>query len=330
MAVLSTSATELRLDMIPTSSQILSLSTLARAGILVLTFGLVRLVYTWLRSIYRVHFHPLAGFPGPREAAISRDWELKIATEKRGYPERVFERLHKEYSKKEEQVPYLRNMTKPAHALTDTRALRIGPNELHLDDVSLYKIIYSQNTKYLKDTVFYDAFNSHETIFGQIDPQLHRQRRRMMNNMFSRAGTFKLEGLINDKYEIMEKKILRLSGGKGGSSIEAYDAFRALTTEIISQFAFSRSAGLLEESPDSFRSHTVNAIEGTADGVTYMRHYWILRFIAGALPRGLAKSFGGNIGRFMNILDVSCIVLSIPVLWGEGEGGGDTCPSVPT
>ncbi|KAG6363998.1 hypothetical protein INS49_009101 [Diaporthe citri] len=98
MAVLSTSATELRLDLIPTSSQILSMSTLARGGILLVTFGLFRLVYTWLRSIYRVHFHPLAKFPGPREAAISRDWEFKITSEKGAYPEKVYERLHKEYS----------------------------------------------------------------------------------------------------------------------------------------------------------------------------------------------------------------------------------------
>lgn len=99
MAVLSTSATELGPDMIPQLSQVLSMSTLARAGILLVTAGFLRLVYTFLRSIYRVHFHPLAKFSGPREAAISRDWEHKIATEKGAYPEKVFEKLHREYSK---------------------------------------------------------------------------------------------------------------------------------------------------------------------------------------------------------------------------------------
>lgn len=98
MAVLSKSATELGLEMIPTSSQILSISTLARAGMLLVTVGFLRLVYTWLRSIYRVHFHPLSSFPGPREAAVSKDWEYKIATEKGAYPEKVYERLHKQYS----------------------------------------------------------------------------------------------------------------------------------------------------------------------------------------------------------------------------------------
>lgn len=93
MAVLSKSSGVLGLD-IPMPSQILSMSTLARAGVLLV---FLRLVYTWLRSIYRAHFHPLAGFAGPREAAVSRDWEFKIATEKGAYPEKVYERLHKQY-----------------------------------------------------------------------------------------------------------------------------------------------------------------------------------------------------------------------------------------
>lgn len=115
---------------------------------------------------------------------------------------------------------------------------------------------------------------------------------------------FKLEDLINDKYETMERKILRLSKG---CSIDAYDAFRALTTEIIAQFAFSRSAGLIEESPDDFKCRSVNAIEGTADGVEYMRQYSILRVIAAMLPRRLVARFGGDVGQFMNVLDVSSI-----------------------
>lgn len=302
MAVLSTSATKLRPDMIPTSSQILSLSTLARTGILVLTFSLILLVYTWLRSIYRVHFHPLAHFPGPREAAISRDWELKIATEKADIPSKCLRGcisntvINVSFPNPKYRKPCSRS---DRHACSSHRTQR-SPSRR----VSLYKIIYSQTTKYFKDPGFYDAFNSHQTVFGQYDPQLHRQRRKMMKHMFSRGGIFKLEGLINDKCEIKEKKILRL-GGKGSSSIDAYDAFRALTTEIIAQFSFSRSAGLIEESSESFKSSTVNGIGGTADGVTYMRHSWILRAIAAMLPRRLVKRFGGDVGQFMNLLDVS-------------------------
>lgn len=196
---------------------------------------------------------------------------------------------------------------RPANAAADTHALRIGPNELHLDDVSLYKTIYGQNTKYLKSPGYYDAFSSTQNLFGLYDPQLHRQRRKLMNPMFSRAGIFKLEGLIHDKYELMERKIVRLCKG---SSIDAYDAFRALTTEIITQFAFSRSAGMIEESRDSFKASNVDAIEGTADGIEHMRQYWVLRVLSAMLPRKLVARFGGDVGQFMHVLDVSCFLFS--------------------
>ncbi|KAG6363997.1 hypothetical protein INS49_009100 [Diaporthe citri] len=184
----------------------------------------------------------------------------------------------------------------------ETHALRIGPNELHLDDVSLYKTIYNQNTKYLKAPSYYDAFSSHQTMFGQYDPQLHRRRRKLMSPMFSRAGIFKLEGLIHDKYELMEGKILRLCG-KGSGSVDAYDAFGALTTEIIAQFAFSRPAGMIAESRDSFKASSVDAIEGTADGIEHMRQYWVLRVLAAIMPRRLMARFGGDVGQFMHVLD---------------------------
>lgn len=125
----------------------------------------------------------------------------------------------------------------------------------------------------------------------------------MMNPMFARSGIFKLERLIHEKYEMMERKILRLS--KAGSSIDAYDAFRALTTEIITQFAFSRSAGMIEESQDDFKATNVEAIEGTADGIDHVRHYWVLQVLQGLLPRKIVKQFGGSVGQFMNVLDVS-------------------------
>lgn len=187
--------------------------------------------------------------------------------------------------------------------MIDTRALRIGPNELHIDDVKLYKTIYGQNTKFLKDPGYYDAFNSYKTLFGERDPQEHRVRRKMLNPMFSRTGIFKVECLIHDKYEMMESKILRLS--KAGSSIDAYDAFRTVTTEIAAQFSFSRPAGLIEQSQDSFKAHAIEAIEGTADGIEYMRQYPILRFISDYMPRKLVAKFGGDVGQFMNVLDVS-------------------------
>lgn len=53
-----------------------------------------------VRSIYRRHFHPLSQFPGAPEAASSTKWLYK--TNRQGFPQHEFERLHKKY-----RTPYL-------------------------------------------------------------------------------------------------------------------------------------------------------------------------------------------------------------------------------
>ncbi|OQE12499.1 hypothetical protein PENVUL_c001G03588 [Penicillium vulpinum] len=93
----------------------------------------VRLV----RRIYRVCWNPLKNFKGLPEAAVSEDWLYR--TTEFGTAEQVFEALHRKYN---------------------TKALRIGLKELHITDIELYKVIYSQTKAYPKYSPFYDGFNT--------------------------------------------------------------------------------------------------------------------------------------------------------------------------
>lgn len=57
----------------------------------------VVIAFQILRAVYRLHFHPLSKFPGPRSAAISRRWQAKLA--RSGFPEREYEKLHRDLGK---------------------------------------------------------------------------------------------------------------------------------------------------------------------------------------------------------------------------------------
>ena len=65
-----------------------------QAGVLLLVFAFV---YKASQAVYRLYFHPLAAFPGPREAALSNAWLWKLS--ETGQPEQEFESLHQEYGK---------------------------------------------------------------------------------------------------------------------------------------------------------------------------------------------------------------------------------------
>jgi hypothetical protein len=107
--------------------------------------------------------------------------------------------------------------------VSDTQALRIGPNELHITYVNLYKVIYSQSNPFPKYSPFYDGFNTPHTVFAETVPVLHKERRRMLNPLFSRVGLFKLEPIIQQKAKMLVDKIHLLSGN---GPVDVYDAFR--------------------------------------------------------------------------------------------------------
>nr|XP_001394356.2 cytochrome P450 oxidoreductase [Aspergillus niger CBS 513.88] len=211
-----------------------------------------------LKPLYYRTWHPLSRFPGPPAAASSRHWIYRVTD--RGFPEEDLEKLHKKYQ---------------------TQALRIGPNELHITDVSKYKVIYSQSKPFPKHEEFYEAFNTPHTVFTEIDAGMHKERRRLLNPFFSRAGVFKLEPIIHDKVDILINKIRRL---ENSHNINVYDAFRCLTTEVIMEFAFARSASMLEESETTFESWFLVAFDAVARSLWKMQEWPIARKALGVMP----------------------------------------------
>lgn len=109
------------------------------------------------------------------------------------------------------------------YLIIDTKAVRIGPNELHITDIELYKVIYNQSKPFLKHAPFYDGFSTPHTVFAELDPRLHKERRRMLNPLFSKVGVYKLEPLICEKIYMLSAKITRLCATK---EIDVYNAVR--------------------------------------------------------------------------------------------------------
>ena len=70
-----------------------------QTGVLLL---LLASIYKASIAVYRLYFHPLSGFPGPREAALSDTWLWKLS--EAGSQEQEFERLHEEYGMKKRNL----------------------------------------------------------------------------------------------------------------------------------------------------------------------------------------------------------------------------------
>ncbi|KAF2772316.1 cytochrome P450 [Teratosphaeria nubilosa] len=229
-------------------------------------------------TIYNLYFHPLHKFPGPRAAAISEGWLYALS--RSGTQEPTFEQLHKDYN---------------------TRALRIAPNELHITDVSLYKTIYSQSKPYPKNAAFYDAFNIKDTIFGGTDPAVHKERRRRLNPFFAKSGILKIERAIWEHVESLQRRLEALSSK--GRPIMALNAFRCLTIDIISEFAFASAKGLVEGSDDNFYNKYLDTFDAAVVVIWDSMFNPTVRTIGNALPKFFISSISKEIGLMIKIQD---------------------------
>ncbi|GAQ42217.1 cytochrome P450 [Aspergillus tubingensis] len=234
------------------------------------------IIVAFVKRLYHRNWHPLSRFRGPPEAASSRHWIYRVTD--RGFPEEDLEELHKKYQ---------------------TQALRIGPNELHITDVHKYKVIYSQSKPFPKHAEFYEAFNTPHTVFTEIDAGMHKERRRLLNPFFSRAGVFKLEPIIHEKAEILMNKIRRL---ENSHTVNVYDAFRCLTTEVIMEFAFAKSANMLEESETTFQSWFLVAFDAVARSIWKMQEWPIARKALGVVPMNVIGLVDPNIVNVLKML----------------------------
>ncbi|OQD78869.1 hypothetical protein PENANT_c075G09019 [Penicillium antarcticum] len=236
----------------PTKTEV----TLASAAIL-----LIYIFQRILAALYLTFFHPLSQFPGPPKAARSRPYIYTITGD---HPEITLEKLHEQYREYRILLYTVLNLT----GRPETKALRIGPNELHITDINQYKVIYSQIQPFPKDKEFYDAFNTPHTVVTESEVELHKERRRILNPLFSRAESFKLEPIIHDKVEVLLGQINKL---KVSQDINIYSAFRCLTTEIVMEFVFAKRENLLDENNTTFESWFLAAFDAAAES------FWVMQ-----------------------------------------------------
>ncbi|KAI4958932.1 hypothetical protein J4E86_002652 [Alternaria arbusti] len=205
---------------------------------------LFALALGFLRAVYLLYFHPLASFPGPYQAALSNWWQYSLS--KTGQQEETLEQLHRSYG---------------------TRTLRIGPNELHITDPALYRTIYSQNYAFPKSKSFYDAFAAHHSVFVESDKELHRVRRKLLSNFFSKTH------------------------------------IRCLTVDLITQMAFGESFNLLTKSDDNtFDAPFHRCFDQAAESLWTMLYFPPLRTIAFKCPPSIAAKLSTSAAKFQALI----------------------------
>ncbi|KIY72727.1 cytochrome P450 [Cylindrobasidium torrendii FP15055 ss-10] len=178
-------------------------------------------VCTVVLVFYRIYFHPLHAYPGPRLAAVSYLYHFYFDMISKGGGEIV-------------------NHLEELHAIYGP-VVRIGPNELHFSEARAYMDMYRMGTGLTKEPWFYRMQCMEQSSFGFINPHDHKTRREMLSPLFSRRGILQLQHVIRD--EVVH--LVTAMGRTPEAPVDLHFAFRAIALEIVTSYFFGKHIGSL-------------------------------------------------------------------------------------
>ncbi|KAK7052841.1 hypothetical protein VNI00_004160 [Paramarasmius palmivorus] len=199
--------------------------------------------------VYRLVFHPLSHFPGPKLAAVTEYYQAYFDIVKGGQ---------------------LLNHIKQLHVLYGP-VVRVGPNTLHFANPRAYHQIYTNGQTFTKYKPLYDCFAQPDSSFSYCDPQKARSRRSLLNPLFSRRAILKLEGVVQEQ---VHKLVQRLATWPKDRPVDLTYAFRCTSMDVISEYCFAYPFNGLD-TPD-FCHPTVRAIHEFFPGFWKQKHFPII------------------------------------------------------
>lgn len=121
--------------------------------------------------------------------------------------------------------------------------IRITPRELHIDDPEYHEQLYSRAGRRDKYSYFSGRFGYASDSFSTVSHDLHRLRRKALSPMFSVKKIEDFQPIIREKVEKLCQKITQYQDGQ---VLPLSRALMALTTDIITEYAFAKSYDQLD------------------------------------------------------------------------------------
>ncbi|EIT77631.1 hypothetical protein AO1008_09570 [Aspergillus oryzae 100-8] len=207
-----------------------------------------------IQSIYRLLFHPLRKFPGPKLAAISHLVQ---------------------------GMCFANNPKGPV--------VRINPRELHINDPYYYEQIYAGSSRIReKDPRFIGVFTTPLPMVATVGHEHHRIRRGLLSSYFSRRALKKAELIIDQK---VDRLLVRFhSAFKCHAVLPLQRVFAALAADIVSEYCYGASQGYLEQKV--FQNQMIDAVNYVMSMCHINKSIPIIPKLLRCVPVGLMEKLG--------------------------------------
>ncbi|KAE8440479.1 hypothetical protein EG329_007445, partial [Mollisiaceae sp. DMI_Dod_QoI] len=244
----------------------------SKATLLLLSIAIyIPFKLTWT-VIYNLFFHPLAKVPGPRFAAATYLYQTYHSVH---YYAEVG-KMHEKYGP----------------------IVRTTPDEVSLSDPTNYDLIFFVGSKYPKSKA-YDCVGAGYSTFASKSHDLHRVRRTALNPFFSRKMVLELEDVVQDK----ARKLCALASRKfsTGKALDLHHAFRAVSIDVITDYAFADCYNLLER--DDIGKEFFEMIQRRGPAIWVFQQWPGLRALAMSMPKWLASAMSPPIAHTLKLIE---------------------------
>jgi cytochrome P450 len=158
--------------------------------------------------------------------------------------------------------------------------VRITPTELHVDDAEFYELLYARDGRRHKYAYFSGRFGYASDSFSTIHHELHSQRRKSLSPFFSAKKIKQFEPVVRTKIDKFCGKLSQYVDD--GRVLPLSRAWMALTTDVITEYAFAKSYDQLD-SPD-FKDTLHDALVAIYTTGHFALHFPVVFPILDSLP----------------------------------------------
>ncbi|KAF3761192.1 hypothetical protein M406DRAFT_73626 [Cryphonectria parasitica EP155] len=205
-------------------------------------------------AVYRVYFHPLSCFPGPKLWAASDlpvVWEDKIEGT---FTKRML-KVHEEYGP----------------------IVRIGPNRIAVDGTIIWPQVFARRANQLEFTKVPESYPAQEKYVGLLPTQSrenHRRQRRLLAHAFSDAAMYEQERYIKYYVDLLVKRLRERA--VAGETLDLTQWYNFTTFDIIGELAFADPFDALESGKSHPWISMISSSVRQAAAIQFLMHYPLL------------------------------------------------------
>ncbi|KAI1393370.1 cytochrome P450 [Hypoxylon trugodes] len=216
--------------------------------------------------VYRLFFHPLAKFPGPKLAAATRWYDCYYDVFLPGQYTWKIAELHKRYGP----------------------IVRISPHELHVNDPEFFKDLYCYDGRWNKYSWSYDAFGAPFSTICCADHDLHKERRAPLERYMSKANVERNRDIIQGLTFKLCDRIDEFH--KDARTVNLGSALSAFVRDVATEWLLGKSFNNLDK--EDFNSQMTAVFQGGGHVWRMTKHFRWFGPLMKSIPPSIIKKIG--------------------------------------